>query len=237
VINAAITQLSGDEATRSAFAEVGAGAGSIARWMRTRHGRAVDAFDIDTTLLQEHAAELNVICADIVNEPLPPRYGLVHSRFLLDVVSDPERALNNLCEGVVSGGCVVVEEFDDMSAAVAIGDEEAVALHERVVSAKQRMWARERLPNHLGRSVPQELARRGLDLLDCGFRGAVRQGASRAAEAWKLSVQQLRYGLTHPGGVDDDELDLYLERLDADPTFFFLSPTVVSTVAKRPAPS
>ena len=96
--------------------ELGAGSGSIARWL-CRHVGAegtVVAVDIDDRLLR-HLDEpnLDVVRADVVNDALPPGpFDLVHTRMLLMHLPERDDVLRRIVPLLRPGGTVLFEEND-----------------------------------------------------------------------------------------------------------------------------
>ena len=92
--------------------DVGAGGGSLTQWLCDRVGPlgSVMAVDADTRFLDKlGAANLEVRCADVVQEPLPEReFDLVHTRFLLQHLPERERVLEKLARAVKPGGLLIV---------------------------------------------------------------------------------------------------------------------------------
>ena len=97
-------------------ADVGAGAGSMARWLAAAAGPAgrVVAVDVDTALLESsHGAGVEVCRQDITAGPVPPGgFDLVHARFLLEWLPDPAAALTHLAASARPGGVVMVTDMD-----------------------------------------------------------------------------------------------------------------------------
>lgn len=96
--------------------EVGAGHGSIARWLSAQvgvHG-AVLAVDLDTTLLEQHRGpRLEVRRLDILSDPLPDAaFDLVHARHVLGHLPDRGGALHRLASALRPGGWMVIEDYD-----------------------------------------------------------------------------------------------------------------------------
>jgi ubiquinone/menaquinone biosynthesis C-methylase UbiE len=97
-------------------AEVGAGAGSIARWLSERVGSTgqVVAVDIDTKHLMDLTApNVEVREQDITVTPLEEgAYDLVHAKILLLHLPARERVLHELAAALKPGGYLLVEEAD-----------------------------------------------------------------------------------------------------------------------------
>jgi 2-polyprenyl-3-methyl-5-hydroxy-6-metoxy-1,4-benzoquinol methylase len=92
--------------------EVGAGAGSVARWLAAQAGPAGQAVatDADPRFLADAGkAGVEVRRHDILADPLEPAaYDLVHCRALLLHLADPQQALRNMAAAVRPGGCTGV---------------------------------------------------------------------------------------------------------------------------------
>lgn len=94
--------------------EVGAGAGSIARWLADRVGPtgSVVATDVDVRFL-DLDKNLEVREHDIAHDDLPRNtFDLAHARLVLAYVEKPEHALQRMIEAVRPGGWLLIEEAD-----------------------------------------------------------------------------------------------------------------------------
>jgi 2-polyprenyl-3-methyl-5-hydroxy-6-metoxy-1,4-benzoquinol methylase len=96
--------------------EVGAGHGSIARWLAEQvgpQGRIV-ATDLNTRFLHElELSNLEVRQHDIVSEDLEAAsYDLVHCRSVLEHLRDPQAALGRMATAVRPGGWLCLEDGD-----------------------------------------------------------------------------------------------------------------------------
>ncbi len=98
--------------------EVGAGAGSIARWLCDRVGAqgSVVATDTDVRFLDSAQSNLEVRRHDITRDELETAaYDLVHTRLLLEHLPQHEVALDRMIAALKPGGWLVIEEFDHVS--------------------------------------------------------------------------------------------------------------------------
>jgi ubiquinone/menaquinone biosynthesis C-methylase UbiE len=97
-------------------AEVGAGTGTIARWLADRVGHLghVDAIDIDTKYLDEIShPNREVRRQDITQTPLEPdSYDLVHAKILLLHLPERQRVLEEMVAALKPGGWLLIEESD-----------------------------------------------------------------------------------------------------------------------------
>jgi 2-polyprenyl-3-methyl-5-hydroxy-6-metoxy-1,4-benzoquinol methylase len=94
--------------------EVGAGGGSITRWLCSKVGATgrVMAVDLDTRFVAEiRAANLDVARLDVTTADLPREaYDLVHARSVLSYLPQREAVLDGLVALLAPGGWLVLEE-------------------------------------------------------------------------------------------------------------------------------
>ena len=96
--------------------EVGAGAGSVVRWLSERVGSAgrVVAADLDPRFLGDLVApNVEVRRCDITQDDIEPAsYDLVHCRALLMHMDDPADVLRRMAAALRPGGWLVAEDGD-----------------------------------------------------------------------------------------------------------------------------
>jgi ubiquinone/menaquinone biosynthesis C-methylase UbiE len=96
--------------------EVGAGRGSVARMLAERvgpNGRVV-ATDINPRFLSHlEASNVEVRQHNILTDPLDGPHDLVHSRYLLEHLSEPEKALRQMVRALRRPGGVLLAEASD----------------------------------------------------------------------------------------------------------------------------
>ena len=215
--------------------EVGAGAGSIARWLCNRvgpNGRVV-ATDLDTGFLEQLTEKnLEVRRHDILSDELEAEtFDLIHSRLVLDFF--PERqdeVVARLVSALRPGGWLVLEDFD-WSTLPAIPASAQRGLLVKVHDALEAVFPAG--TPAVGRGLP--LALRAAGLVDVGADGRVQVGLSGSAAAawWQLTVLALRPRLLDTGLVSEAEFDGSLEAIDDD-GFCFLLPTMITARGRRP---
>jgi SAM-dependent methyltransferase len=212
--------------------EVGAGAGSIARWLCQRVGAdgRVVATDIDTRFLQEIDAEnLDVLRHDLVADPLPEGlFDLVHIRAVLMHLPQREALLSTLAGGLAPGGWLLIEDGDLFPVTASADGAYAAAwdaVNEALVTTTgfAPFWAR---------SLPRLLVEGGL--CDVGGSADVPlfPGGSAAAELFALTWDQAleRVTLDAEGRVAVERARQEL----ADPDRWFLAVALVAAWGRRP---
>ena len=137
--------------------DVGAGSGSISRWLGKTVGLSgrVTATDIDIRHFDAlGCANVQMLRHDIVADTLPDSFDLVHARLLLVIVPERERALERMLGALKPGGIFAVEEMDaiSMGGAASIGG--PIATLESIIAARRVMGAAPS-PRRTGRDRPQ----------------------------------------------------------------------------------
>lgn len=95
--------------------DIGAGAGSLVRWMSGKVGEGrVVAADVDTRFLDDIVRpNVEVRLLDVLKDDLEEStYDLVHCRFVLMHLDDPELAIRRMIGATRPGGWVLIEEPD-----------------------------------------------------------------------------------------------------------------------------
>lgn len=192
--------------------EVGAGGGSIARWLSAA-GASVVATDLDTRFL-DAAPNLEVRRHDLRVEPLEQdAFDLVHSRMLVEHLTDRPALVEKLAGALRPGGWLVVEDVDFTG----FGFVDAPARLQRVVHGLIGFMALGGFDPHYGRSVTRDLAAAGLvDVRGAGrayeldathpglafFRGSLVQLGPKAVEAGLIDPADFAAAVEHIGRPD-----------------------------------
>jgi SAM-dependent methyltransferase len=206
--------------------EVGAGGGSVARWLAETVGPGglVVATDIDTRFLGHLRAPVEVRRHDIVTDPIESRaYDLVHCRSLLMHLPDPAAALARMARALRAGGWLIAENSDYSSlAAASPAHPRATAWNRAAAEVISVVEAHGLFAPNLGRHLPQLAAATGLRVAAQDGRTAVQHGGDRVAQLIATSFDYLA-GLVAFAGAGP-ALDTVLAGLD-DPTFEFVDAT------------
>ena len=208
--------------------EVGAGAGSVARFLAERVGRGgrVIATDLDPRFLARAdrlPGNVEVRRHDILTDPLEEAaFDLVHCRALLCHLDEPVVALTRMVSALRPGGWLLVEDADYITLEAACPDHPLTSTWNRTAEKiRQAVSIVGVVDAHMGRRLPDLLAKLGLDRR--GHEGTVRihRGASPAAEFLQHSLNAGRERLESAAVLDDRELDAMLAAL-GDPSFSFV---------------
>lgn len=221
-------------------AEIGAGGGSIARWLSQcvgPRGRVV-ATDLDIRHLEFIGTpNVEVRLHDIVRQTLAPAAGsdagfdLVHTRLVLGHLPERESVLDKLVKAVRPGGWLFVEDVDYISG-VSIS-EFGAREHERTQGVRLQEFMHSGMDHNVGRRLPAMLRSAGLEDVQNEGRVWVMEGGSAGARWFKLSLAHLRGRLVCPGKLTDAEVDGMLQLFD-DPKWSAYSPIIVAAWGRRP---
>jgi len=220
--------------------EVGAGRGSIARWLAEYVGPAgyVVATDIDLRFLERiRGQNLEVRRHNVCEEDSEPSaYDLVHCRSLLVHVPKPEEAISRMARAVRSGGWLFVEEPDYGSLASVDPSYPGAAEFDRstrVICDVAHLSGSMR--TYFGRRLPGLIERLGFENFE--YEGAVEicRGKDPVARFYSLGgrIPKVRERLIATGVQTREQLDHVLHMYD-DPSFEFVSPIFFTAWARRP---
>jgi SAM-dependent methyltransferase len=188
--------------------EVGCGNGSISAWLAQRvspGGKAV-AVDLDLSLVEARAPNLELRQADIVAAPIERgSFDLVTARAVLHHVADAEAAIANLVASLRPGGALLLIEPDFLPVSVA-EPPEVQAFWEGWIA-----WSRERgIDYYIGRTLASRLAALGLTDISGTAETAIYNGGSPWANYWTQTITELRDDLISSGKLNDALVDAFL---------------------------
>jgi SAM-dependent methyltransferase len=217
--------------------EVGAGGGSIARWLaeRVAPSGTVVATDLDLTRVPKGSpSNLAFVRHDVVHDPIPAgEYDLVHARLVLVHIPEREDVLRALVRSLRPGGSVLIEDFDfvvqDGWAPATPEDQ----LFRRVHRGLQDLLHRRGADTRYARRLPQLLRSAGLTDVSVEGRLAFGHAARSGTDAMRANLLQAGDELVASGLVSRDDLNHALDFLDGA-EFPFL-PLLVSAWGRKPA--
>jgi ubiquinone/menaquinone biosynthesis C-methylase UbiE len=213
--------------------EIGAGHGSIVRWLAEQvgpQGRVV-ATDINPRFLTEmQLPNVEVRRHDIRTEPLEAgRYDLAHCRAVLSHVPDPPRVLRRMVAAVRMGGWVVIEDADFSSLrAVEVTHPLAASYNRHLRELLDRLTQAKLSDPYLGGRVRGLLDDAGLTEIDNEGVSRIARGGETEARMLCMTLQALvERGLLLAAAYSD------LQQALRDPRFSFITLTTFAAWGKR----
>ncbi|MFI5783559.1 class I SAM-dependent methyltransferase [Nocardia sp. NPDC051570] len=212
-----------------AVLDIGAGNGSIARWVADTfpEGRVV-ALDKDTTLLTAEPMPGNctVVTADIADyTPEPASFDLVHARFVLAHLADRDRLCARALEWIRPGGHLVVTE------PFSLGVRSRYPVAAEVLGAYERYCETTGFDLTWARRVPAVMQANSAQVVDVRtFTG--RLGGGAGVDRWYPLIDRVADELI-AAGLDRDTLDRFAA-LCADPDTYDIPQVIMTVVGRRP---
>src|SRR5688572_8886873 len=193
--------------------EVGAGAGSIAKWMVDTVGESghVIAVDMNAQFLSESGSASFEVCeADIRTATLNSEsFDLVHARFVLIHVPDWDGALAAMIRCLKPGGWLVLEEPDFSCSRAFAGPPELRRAFENVHRAIEVMFRQRGLDYAFGARLPTLFQERELEVISIHNDAAIVQGDSPHAKMMGMSTHQLRDKYIATGLATEHDIEFY----------------------------
>lgn len=220
--------------------EVGAGGGSVVRWLADRVGPSgrVVAVDIDPRFLDDQCEpNVEVRRCDITGDDVEPAfYDLVHSRCLLMHLGDPASVLRRMTAALRPGGWLVAEEPDN---AVNESGDPAHPLaqvfdscwRKRIEFTSTAGIADERF----GKILPVYMEALGLG--ETGNEGIARvvHGGDPLSRMWIQTWKLIEKPMIARGVLTESEV-ADVRRAYEDPTFIYRAQLMQSVWGRKPSP-
>jgi len=211
--------------------ELGAGAGSLARWLAARvaPGRVL-AVDIDTAYLTaEGAPNLTVEQAVITSACFDDgAFDLIVARAVFGHLREPEATLRRAMNWLTPGGFMLVEDT------YYLPSEHAPTEAGRIlIDGYLRLLVQQGADLAWGRNVPAALARVGLTDIDSSVTPAGPGQSAADDELIGLRLRQEGYRLVEKGVVRADQLAAFLDGLGT-PEGRDMTALMVSAWGRRP---
>ncbi len=213
-------------ATGGRCLEVGAGTGTVARWLSARVGREgqVIATDVDTRFLEDLGANVEVRSHDIVKEPLEERaFDFIHARAVLEHLPERKRVLEKLRRALKPGGLVLVEDIVMPPPAT----HPQVPVLTRVLKAFIAGFRAAGANPDYGLELPSDLVEAGLSDVRYEARVPVITTGTPTATFYELSLEEVRERFVAAGLLTADEVQEALNYLTS-PGGLLLPPIMVA---------
>jgi len=220
--------------------EIGAGGGSVVRWLAEKVGPAgrVLATDLDFKWIDiGDAPNVELRTHDVVRDPLPEaEFHLIHARLVLVHLPARDEVMTKLVAALSPGGWLVLEEFTPFWPGVPGVPEpetDAQACVNRVLAAVGDLLHDHGAENmNYPRTLVRRLRSRGLTEL--GAEGTVIFGQQAVIDVHRANVRQVRDELVSTGRVSAADVDRALHAL-VDPGLVATLPMLVSAWGRKRA--
>lgn len=213
--------------------EVGAGGGSMARWLAEQVGPRgrVMATDVDLRFVGEQPDNVILRRHDIAVDPLPAEhFDLAHARAVLQHVAAREEALAAMVAATKPGGWVVIEDVDWLVFDTQALPEPFGTLHRTL---RQAYVDSAGYDPFWGRRMLGAMGDAGLD--DVESRGSVvtMRGGTAGAEWYVLALERAGPRLVAEGLLPVETVEAALAQARR-PTFRVLGPLTISAWGRKP---
>lgn len=223
--------------------EVGAGTGSVGRFLADRVGDGtVVITDIDTTQLRGcDEPSIEVREHDIRSDPLEEgHYDVVHARLLLEHLPERLAVLDKLVASLRPGGWLLIEDVDMSNMAYLAAEHllfepsETGPSCQAITVASVEAGAAFGLDYTFGRDLPRHLRQAGLDEVDAEVTSRLVVGGSTGAVYYQLLIPHLRLALRDRPDVSEADFDTWEAALRS-PDAMFQGLSMVSAWGQRRA--
>ena len=219
--------------------EVGAGAGSVVRWLSERIGPTgkVVAADLDPRFLGHiNAGNVQVRHCDITKDPIDhSSYDLVHSRALLTHMQDPVAVLRRMVEALRPSGWMVMEDPDYAAFEAASTTHPCAEAFDLCTQARIAFLSRAKVMYlRYGHSLPIQMEE--LKLSESGNEAVAifQRGRSPLSQMLLKTFQPIDAAMVASGVVTESDVSNAQRALD-DPAFIYRSGLMVSVWGRKAA--
>src|SRR5579863_2759848 len=216
--------------------EVGAGSGTIAKWLADRVAPAgrVLVTDVDTRFLEPlRGPTLDVRAHDIASDPMPDaEFDLIHTRLVLTHVRKRDTALACMVSSVTVGGWLLVEEYDSCS----IPPDPTLSSGEVLLQthvAMLRLLEDGGVNRRYGRLLSGLLRESGLTSVGASAQLFMWQSGSPGIAMMRANFEQLREAMIEANYITPQQFEEDLARLN-NPSFMTPSSILWSAWGRRP---
>ena len=214
--------------------DVGAGAGSVARWLSTRvgaEGRVVAA-DIDTRFLIDLPPQVEVRRMNVLTDDLETGFfDVIHCRTLLGHLTDPSAALARLTDALAPEGHLVAFD-DDLGLVTIAGHPDAPAATELFHQWIGQLKTLGIVDACIGRSIPGLLAAAGLTDVKAEGITMVGQAGDAVYEDHRRAWTNVRE-LVIANGIPGEDWDRAVAVFDHDAAIYVGTTMFVTRGRKR----
>lgn len=214
--------------------EIGAGGGSIARWLAqaVRPSGTVVATDVDPGVVETLTGDhIDARLHDVTIDEFPEAsLDLIHARLVLSHLPDRTAVLEKLRRWLRPGGALVIESFGWYPIDSSFNPDYAKVMHAweacvREIIGTDSRWTR---------LHPEPLIATGFVDVDASTTLQHINGDTSLAAFWASTVAMSHSRMVEGHFTDDDELANFAG-LMCDPSFWDVAPAFVAMTGRRPA--
>jgi SAM-dependent methyltransferase len=218
--------------------EVGAGGGSVVRWMATQVGETGTVLGTDLNLDWIDAdmpRQVELRRHDVTTDEVPSSsYDLIHARLVLIHLPQRDQVIERLVTALAPGGWLMLEEFDSRSlpACPEPTTDEQRTFNRVRLAFSELLDRRGADTSTYARTLPWRLRAAGLVQTGGEGRLVFATGASPAAAVQRANLRQTGGQAVDAGLITANELATFLHALD-DLDFAFTMPLLISAWGRR----
>lgn len=215
--------------------EVGAGAGSVARWLAEQVGSRGKVLAVDTNerFLRELGSTAELLCGDIRELSVTrASYDLAHARYVLVHNTDAGSVLDVMTGALKPDGLLFVEEPDFSTAKALLGPLPMKASFDAMTRAMELTFGARGMDYAFGRILPSLIESRCAQIESIAFDSHVHRGGSAVARMMSTSALALKDKYIDTGAVTAADIAAYC-RFAADPTCWAVYYTTVRVLARK----
>jgi len=217
--------------------EIGAGGGSVVRWMAGQVGESGSVLGTDINLDWIDTAmprQVELRRHDVTSDEIPSSsYDLIHARLVLLHLPARDQVIERLVAALAPGGWLVLEEFDQILPTCPEPTTDEQRAFNRVRGAfSQLLERRGANTTTYPRTLPWRMQRAGLSQTGAEGRLVFATGASPGAAVLRANLLQTGDQAVDTGLITEADLTTFLRALD-DPGFTFIMPLLISAWGRR----
>jgi 2-polyprenyl-3-methyl-5-hydroxy-6-metoxy-1,4-benzoquinol methylase len=214
--------------------EVGAGYGSIAKWLAKEVGCTGKVFateikdDCLAVLKTFEEKNLLVKAHDITKDEIElEKYDFVHARFVLEHIPNREQVLNKLISALKPGGWLFIEDAEYSTTTLTGSPAYILAMGNYVKSIESKgsnySWTMK---------LPHLFSKEGLEMVEAKGNLETFKGGSEQAKYFMSNLYHIKEDLINSNYKEDDLTKALLDL--NSPDLWFSSPMVLSVVGRKP---
>jgi SAM-dependent methyltransferase len=217
--------------------EVGAGSGSVARWLAERVGVRghVVAIDLKPARIRPHP-QLTVLGCDLLTDPLPiDGVDVMHERLTLNHLPPREEILRGMVDALAPNGILLIEEWDTTAGVGGVlhaRTAEDAELYSRYAKRRGEIFAAAGTDRGWARRVPSRLIGYGLSDVQTVVHARSWHGGEPGSRHAAATMRQFRDRLLDTG-MQHNELARLEDLLD-DPGFHVCEHALYSVSGRKP---